>query len=114
MPYAIYAEGFYRALMRLKPLGVPVIVTENGIADDKDDRRSIWIERYIYAMSQAIKDGVDVRGYHYWSLMDNFEWAEGWQMDFGLYAVDRETQVRRLREGSLTYCDIIKAHRDDY
>jgi beta-glucosidase len=64
-------------------------------------------------MSQAIKDGVDVRGYHYWSLMDNFEWAEGWQMDFGLYAVDRETQVRRLREGSLSYCDIIKAHRDD-
>lgn len=114
MPYALYAEGFYRALVRLKPLGVPVIVTENGIADDRDDRRALWIQRYIYAMSQAIKDGVDVRGYHYWSLMDNFEWAEGWQMDFGLFAVDRETQARRLREGSLAYRDIIKDHRDDH
>ena len=75
--------------------------------------RSLWIERYIYAMSKAMRDGVDVRGYHYWSLMDNFEWAEGWQMDFGLYAVDRETQTRRLREGSLTYCDIIGEHRHD-
>ena len=96
------------------PLGVPVIVTENGIADDRDDRRALWIQRYIYAMSQAIKDGVDVRGYHYWSLMDNFEWAEGWQMDFGLFAVDRETQARRPREGSLAYRDIIKDHRDDH
>ena len=89
-------------------------MTENGIADDRDDRRALWIQRYIYAMSQAIKDGVDVRGYHYWSLMDNFEWAEGWQMDFGLFAVDRETQARRLREGSLAYRDIIKDHRDDH
>ncbi len=112
MPYAVYAEGFYRALIRLKPLGVPVIVTENGIADDKDDKRALWIERYIYAMSEAIKDGVDVQGYHYWSLMDNFEWAEGWQMSFGLYKVDRETQSRTLREGSLAYRDIIEAHKN--
>ena len=88
-------------------------MTENGIADDRDDRRALWIQRYIYAMSQAIKDGVDVRGYHYWSLMDNFEWAEGWQMDFGLFAVD-QTQARRLREGLLAYRDIIKDHRDDH
>ncbi len=113
MPYAIYAEGFYRALMRLKPLNKPIIVTENGIADDKDDRRAMWIERYIYAMSQAIKDGADVRGYHYWSLMDNFEWAEGWQMAFGLYEVNFDTQERRLREGSLAYCDIIRQWSDD-
>ena len=72
----------------------------------------MWIERYIYAMSEAIKDGVDVQGYHYWSLMDNFEWAEGWQMSFGLYKVDRETQSRTLREGSLAYRDIIEAHKN--
>ena len=113
MPYAIYAEGFYRALMRLKPLNKPIIVTENGIADDKDDRRALWIQRYMYAMSQAIKDGANVRGYHYWSLMDNFEWAEGWQMAFGLYEVNFETQERRLREGSLAYCDIISKWSND-
>ena len=113
MPYAIYAEGFYRAFMRLKPLGKPIIVTENGIADDRDDRRALWIRRYVYAMSQAIKDGVDVRGYHYWSLIDNFEWAEGWQMSFGLYANNRETQERRLREGSLAYRDIVAEWSND-
>jgi beta-glucosidase len=107
MPYAIYAEGFHSALMRLKPLDLPIIVTENGIADDKDDRRALWIHRYLYAMSRAIADGADVRGYHYWSLIDNFEWAEGWQMVFGLYENNRETQQRRLREGSLAYRDIV-------
>ena len=113
MPYAIYAEGFYRALMRLKPLGKPIIVTENGIADDRDDRRALWIERYVYAMSRAIADGVDVRGYHYWSLIDNFEWAEGWQMSFGLYANNRETQERTLREGSLAYRNIVEKWSSD-
>ncbi len=112
MPYAIYAEGFYRALMRLKPLNKPVIVTENGIADDRDDRRALWIERYTYAMSRAIADGVDVRGYHYWSLIDNFEWAEGWQMAFGLYANDRSTQQRQLRDGALAYRDIVTQWSD--
>jgi beta-glucosidase len=107
MPYTVYAEGFYGALMRLKPLGLPIIVTENGIADDRDDRRALWIRRYLYAMSCAIRDGADVRGYHYWTLIDNFEWAEGWQMSFGLYENNRETQERRLREGSLAYRDIV-------
>ena len=98
--------------MRLKPLNKPVIVTENGIADDRDDRRALWIERYTYAMSRAIADGVDVRGYHYWSLIDNFEWAEGWQMAFGLYANDRSTQQRQLRDGALAYRDIVTQWSD--
>lgn len=56
-------------------LGVPIYITENGVADDADDRRGLFIRRYLYGVSQAIRDGVDVRGYFYWSLMDNFEWA---------------------------------------
>ena len=57
-------------------VGVPIYVTENGLADDADDRRGLFIRRYLYAVSKAITEGVDVRGYFYWSLMDNFEWAE--------------------------------------
>lgn len=113
MPYAIYAEGFHQALMRLDTIGKPIIVTENGIADDRDDRRALWIQRYLYAMSQAMRDGCDVRGYHYWSLLDNFEWAEGYQMRFGLLEVDYATQARRLRQGSRAYVDVISRFRPD-
>jgi len=108
MPYATYPEGFYRALMRIDALGKPIIVTENGIADERDDRREDWIRRYAYAMSRARRDGADIRGFHYWSLMDNFEWAEGYDMRFGLYEVNYETQGRRLRDGSRALGEIIR------
>lgn len=108
MPYPIYAEGFYRALKTLAQLQKPIYVTENGIADAKDDRRELFIRRYLYAMSRARQEGCDVRGYFYWSLMDNFEWSEGYDMKFGLYEVDFQTQERRLREGANVYAKIIK------
>ncbi len=108
MPYPIYAEGFYRAIKTLAQLGVPVYITENGIADAKDDRRDLFIRRYLFALSQAIKDSCDVRGYFYWSLMDNFEWAEGYDMKFGLYEVNFATQERKLREGARYFVEVVK------
>tara|TARA_Y100000996_G_C22123736_1_gene479219 strand:- start:131 stop:475 length:345 start_codon:yes stop_codon:yes gene_type:complete len=107
MPYAIYPEGLYRAIKQAGKINKPIIITENGIADAMDDRRSLFIERYIYAMSRAIKEGANVKGYYYWSLMDNFEWAEGYDMRFGLYKVDFKTQERVLRKGSHTFLNII-------
>ena len=107
MPYTIYPEGLYRALRRVKSINKPIIITENGIADSKDDRRGLFIKRYIYAVNKAIEDDIDVRGYFYWSLMDNFEWAEGYDMKFGLYEVDFKTQERKLREGSKEFIKII-------
>ena len=111
MPYAIYPEGFYRALHEIARLGRPIYVTENGIADDVDDRRALFIRRYLYAMDRAMTDGVDVRGYYYWSLMDNFEWAEGYDMKFGLYAMDPDTLERNLRDGARAYMSAIQAPR---
>ncbi len=108
MPYPIYAEGFYRAIKTIAPLGVPIYITENGIADAKDDRRNLFIRRYLFALSAAIKDGCDVRGYFYWSLLDNFEWTEGYDMKFGLYQIDFETQTRRLREGARYFVKVTK------
>ncbi len=72
MNYGIYAEGIYRALHSLSILKVPIYITENGIADAKDDRRKFWIQSHLYAVSKAIDDGLDIRGFIYWSLMDNF------------------------------------------
>jgi len=112
MDYGIYPEGIYRAIKRISQLEVPIIITENGIADDKDDRRADYIDRTLYAVSKAITDGYDVRGYYYWSLTDNFEWNLGYGQRFGLYHVDFPTQQRRLKEGSKTYAEIIKQAKE--
>ncbi len=111
MPYGMYPEGIYRAIRRLAPLKAPILITENGIADAADDRRADWIRLYLYAVSRAIAEGADVRGYYYWSLMDNFEWAEGWHMKFGLYACDPADRERRLREGARMYTRVIEESR---
>jgi len=111
MPYGLYPEGFYRALMTLGELKRPIYVTECGIPDAADTLRERWIRTYVYAMSRAIADGADVKGFYYWSLLDNFEWAEGYSQSFGLYHVDYETQARTLRPGSQAYVDIIRAAR---
>jgi beta-glucosidase len=107
MEYTIYPEGIYRAIKRASTLEVPIIITENGLADSIDDRRALFIERYIYAVYRAMEEGADVRGYFYWSLMDNFEWDLGYGMRFGLYHVDFETQERSLREGSKKFIEIV-------
>ena len=111
MPYTIYPEGFYRALQAVQQLGVPIYVTENGIADARDDRRALFITRYLYALQRAMQEGADVRGYFYWSLTDNFEWAEGYDMKFGLYEVDFNTQERKLREGAKAFVQAVKGEK---
>jgi beta-glucosidase len=108
MPYCIYPETLYRAVNQASFIGVPIYITENGISDVKDDRRELFIKRYIYAMHKAIKDGYDIRGYFYWSLLDNFEWDMGYKQKFGLYEVDFMTQERKLRKGAEVYQLIVK------
>lgn len=73
----------------------PIIITENGVADGQDQYRKWWIEETINALADARKEGVDVAGYLHWSLLDNFEWAEGYWPKFGLIAVDRENGMKR-------------------
>ena len=107
MPYTLYGEGLYRAIQSVSVLGVPIMITENGIADAEDTRRALYIKRYLYAVSLSIKDGYNVIGYFYWSLMDNFEWAFGYDMKFGLFSVDYKTQERSLREGAKAFIEVI-------
>ena len=111
IPFAIYPEGFYDAIKEASQFNIPIYITENGIADCRDDRRATFIKRHLYVMSKAIEDGYDIRGYFYWSLIDNFEWIEGFLMKFGLYDVDFKTQQRTLREGANCYKKIIENAR---
>ncbi|MAI87385.1 MAG: hypothetical protein CMF99_09670 [Candidatus Marinimicrobia bacterium] len=108
MDYALYPEGFYKALHTISTLGKPIYVTENGVADRGNNIREIFIKRYLYALNKGINDGLDIRGYFYWTLMDNFEWAEGYKMKFGLYEIDFETQTRIFRESSSLFAKMVK------
>ena len=98
---------------------LPVIVTENGISladavslDDQvhDPQRIDFLRRYLSALRHAIADGADVRGYFHWSIMDNFEWAEGYKQRFGLVHVDYETQRRTPKDSANWYRDFVAAN----
>jgi beta-glucosidase len=72
-----------------------VYVTENGIGTTDDEQRRDYVRRALAGVDRCLRDGIDVRGYFYWSLMDNFEWLFGYGPKFGLVGVDRATQMRR-------------------
>ncbi|MCH9617042.1 MAG: 6-phospho-beta-galactosidase [Chlamydiia bacterium] len=107
MPYHIDPEGFYETLIRCTAFDKPIYVTENGIADAKDDRRACWIKSYTDAMLRAKRDGSDIRGYFYWTLFDNFEWSDGYDMKFGLFDLDKQSGAIKLKEGAKAYQEII-------
>ncbi|HEU4656596.1 MAG TPA: glycoside hydrolase family 1 protein [Capillimicrobium sp.] len=81
--------------------GLPVYVTENGIDDPEDDQRPAYVRGYLGALHDAIAAGADVRGYFHWSLVDNYEWAEGFRARFGLYGYDPDTLERTPRRASI-------------
>ena len=112
MPYTMFAPGFYNAIESVSRLKKPIIITENGVPDKKDKIRSKWIIDYLNQLQIAMENGIDIRGYFYWSLLDNYEWVEGYHMKFGLYKVDFPTQKRTLREGSKTFQKIIKHYSE--
>jgi beta-glucosidase len=111
--WEIYPEGMYKMLRSLKRYRVPVYVTENGIADAGDRMRAGYIRSHLRSIHRAIGDGVPVKGYFHWSLLDNFEWAEGFSKRFGLIEVDFATQERRVRPSALVYRDIAEANAVD-
>jgi beta-glucosidase len=106
--WEIYPEGLYRILRSLRRQGLPVLITENGIADRLDDLRPEYLVTHLTAVHRAIEAGVPVRGYLHWTAFDNFEWAEGYSAKFGLIACDPTTQVRRLRPSARLYADICR------
>ena len=79
---------------------LPIVITENGVADSAGVHRPMFVRQHAYALKQAIAEGIDVRGAFHWSLMDNFEWAEGYGWRFGLYRMDLSTLSRTPAKGS--------------
>jgi beta-glucosidase len=96
MGYEFYPAAVGETVRRAARLtGLPVIVTENGVAATDDRERIEYIQGALESLQACLDDGIDLRGYFHWSLLDNFEWNSGYQMRFGLVAVDRTTFNRR-------------------
>jgi beta-glucosidase len=121
MGWIVEPEGLYdtlRLLDREAPR-LPVYITENGCAADdyvspegevNDLERIAYLEGHLEAAWRAIQDGVNLRGYFLWSLMDNFEWARGYQRRFGAYFVDFGTQRRMPKRSAGFYSDVVAAN----
>ena len=103
-------EGLYPILLRAwAHYGKPIMITENGVADAHDEYRRWWIEETIVAIERAVSEGIEVAGYFHWSLLDNFEWANGWLAKFGLVEVDREHDMKRkIRPSAEWFADRVK------
>ena len=106
----IYPEGLRTILDEdIAPYKLPVVITENGIADRADQNRARFLAEHLYQLGWSIADGVDVRGYFHWSLMDNFEWQNGFCPNFGFASVDHTTGARTLRASGSEFKKIIDA-----
>jgi beta-glucosidase len=107
--WAIDPGGLYRAVMSLwNEFRLPVLVTENGVADDHDELREGYLREHLRALAEAIEAGADVRGYLYWTAWDNFEWLEGYSQRFGLAAVDPVSLERTLKPSAHAYAEICR------
>lgn len=105
--WAIHPDGLRRILRFVSSYRLPIFVTENGIADAKDDRRGEFLTRHLETLELARRRGADVRGYFHWSLLDNFEWSQGFWPRFGLYDVNYDTCDRTPRPSAAIYRDWI-------
>jgi len=108
--WEIYPQGLYHVLDELRSYRKPIYIVENGVADAADNQRASFIRRHVEAVARALHEGIDVRGYFYWSLLDNFEWQLGFWPRFGLVEVDYTTLERKIRPSAWEYKKIIEAN----
>ena len=113
---------YYSSKFWYERYGLPVLVTENGYAgcdhvmlDGKvhDPQRQDWMHRYLLELKRAVDEGIPVLGYTHWSIMDNFEWAEGYDLRFGLVHIDYRTQKRTIKDSAYWYKEIIAANGEN-
>ncbi|MBN1874859.1 MAG: glycoside hydrolase family 1 protein [Anaerolineae bacterium] len=106
----LYPEGMFRMLKKFAYMGLPLYITENGIPDADDDQRPRALLLHLHQMWRALQENMPVKGYYHWTLTDNFEWAEGWTLRFGLIELDPETQERTLRPSANLYSAIARGN----
>jgi beta-glucosidase len=120
MGWPVDASGLHDLLARLwRDYHQPMAITENGAAYDDvvdtdgaihDEERVRYVHEHLAAVHRAIADGIDIRGYYLWSLLDNFEWAWGYSKRFGIVRVDFETQVRTVKDSGIFYGGIAQTN----
>ena len=111
MGWEIYPEGLYEVIRNFTRYNLPIMITENGIGTTDDNLRQRYIKSHLIQLSRALKSGAHLTGYLYWSLMDNFEWADGYAKRFGLIGIDYATQERTVRDSARYYASVIRAGR---
>ncbi len=104
----VFPFGLYELLVKLKKYNLPIIITENGTVASLDEEYASFMISHIESVVKAINDGVDVRGYLWWSLLDNFEWDKGYSCRFGLVDVDFNNFSRKIKPFALKYRDICR------
>ncbi len=107
--WEIYPEGLYEVIKKnYEKYGLPIYITENGIPDEEDSKRSRFIYEHLYQVCRLIEEGVDVQRYYYWSLLDNLEWNDGYYPRFGLVHINYETLERTIRRSGQFYGEICR------
>lgn len=106
----LHPDALFATLVRLAKFMKPIYITENGLFETDRDDQTPYLVTHLEAVHRAIQAGADVRGYMYWSLLDNFEWSEGYTPRFGLYHSDFETQTRTLKRVGQVYEQIIRSN----
>ena len=104
----IYPPGIYQVAKMFKKYKLPIYITENGLDDFSDGKREDFIKEHLKWLAKAIENKVPIEGYFHWSLIDNFEWQEGFEPKYGLFAVNYKTQERKMRPSARFYEKIAK------
>lgn len=107
MGWQTFPEGIYHLLIDLKRYNLPIYITENGIANARDDMRQDFIRQHLNWALKAKNEGANVQGYFYWSLIDNYEWDKGFDPKFGLVEIDYATQKRTIRPSAEILKEIV-------
>ena len=111
MGYEYWPQGVEHCARRAAAMtGIPILLTESGIATDNDPERIAYISDALRGVRRALDDGVDIRGYFVWSLLDNFEWSNGFGPKFGLHSVDPETFARRPKPSASWFGSVARAN----
>jgi beta-glucosidase len=114
MSYEFWPPALEAAIRHAaKVAQVPIYVTENGLGHDDDNKRVDYVRGALEGVGHCLADGIDVRGYFYWSLLDNFEWAFGYVPRFGLVEVDRSNFARSPKPSAKWLGDVARANRLD-
>ena len=107
--WEVHPRGLAKVLQYASRLNLPLIITENGIATHDTEKKVKYMKQHVDVVERCLKEGIDVRGYFYWTLIDNYEWLLGLDSRFGLYRVDFNTLKRSPTSAATYYTYLIQS-----